>query len=181
MRHGKGFSKIASLGPVMQLAYVPVDFDQALDFWTKTMGVGPFLQLKHIRVPSARYRGRATQFDFSVSLAQWNDLQIELIQAHDDVPSVYTEWLKSGHEGLHHVCLLVDDMKHARSVCQDAAVEVVQEIMLDGGEAIYVDTGGGPGTLVEILQAPAGLYDLFDAVRAASHNWDGQDPLRVVG
>lgn len=33
---------LAKLGPVMQMAFVSADFDRALAFWTKTMGVGPF-------------------------------------------------------------------------------------------------------------------------------------------
>ena len=44
------------------------------------------------------------------------------------------------------MCILVDDMAHARAVCAAAGAEVAQEgKVTGGGEVIYVDTGGGPG------------------------------------
>ena len=35
-------NSLTALGEVMQLAYVPADFDGALKFWIETMGAGPF-------------------------------------------------------------------------------------------------------------------------------------------
>src|SRR5690606_23902147 len=41
-------SLISRLGNVMQLAFVPRDFDAAVRFWTETMGVGPFFLNDHV-------------------------------------------------------------------------------------------------------------------------------------
>lgn len=172
---------IAGLGSVMQLAYVPRDLDAALRFWTRTMGVGPFFSLPHIAYKSARYRGEPSSVDFSVLIGYWGDLQIELIQQHNDVPSIYKSWLDEGREGLHHVCLLVDSIKHAREVCAAAGARVEQEIFLEGAEAIYVDTGGGPGTLVEILEPSPAFAGLFAMMRDAARDWDGREPVRALG
>ena len=56
--------------------------------------------------------------------------------------------------GCHHVGQLVNDIDNAKRVCTQAGAVVVQELALDGGSAIYVDTHGGPGTMVEILMPP---------------------------
>ena len=40
---------------------------------------------------------------------------------------------------------------------------------------IYVDTGGGPGTMVEILKPGPGGREFFAHMKAAA-NWDGSDP-----
>jgi len=45
-------------------------------------------------------------------------------------------------------------------------------------KAIYVDAGGGPGTLVEILQQDKDGPDLFGMIKAAGVGWDGSEPLR---
>lgn len=172
---------ISSLGQVMQLAFVPDDFYVAVNYWTKTMKVGPFFYLQHIKPPSAWYRGVPTNFDFSIALAYWGDIQIELIEIHDDTPSIYREWRQSGKSGLHHTCLEVDDLEHAKRVCHAADVEIVQEFLLDGGGAIYVDTGGGPGTILEILQPTKELSTLFSSIHAASVAWEGEQPLRSLG
>lgn len=173
---------IASLGEVMQLAYVPSDFDGALKFWIETMGAGPFFALEHVQLEDARYLGKPANIDFSLVLGYWKDMQIELIRQHNDTPSIYKRWRDEGREGLHHVCILVDDMAHARKVCSAAGAIVAQEGKLaGGGEVIYVDTRGGPGTMVEILQSGPGSRALFGMIRNAARNWDGSDPVRKLG
>jgi len=175
-------SLIARLGSVMQLAYVPADFDAALGYWTETMGVGPFFRLEHVALLDTHYRGKPSQPDFSMALAYWGEIQIELIEQHNDAPSIYKQWRDEGREGLHHVCVLVDDMARAREVCRAAGAEVMQEAKVGGGgEVIYVDAGGGPGSLVEILQVPQATLDFFAFMRDTARTWDGSDPVRKVG
>ena len=172
---------IAGLGPVMQLAFVPRDVEQARRFWTETMGVGPFFRLPHIAYKSARYRGEPSHVDFSVLIGYWGGLQIELIEQHCDSPSIYKSWLDEGREGLHHVCLLVDSIAHARAVCAKAGAAIEQEVFLDNAEAFYVDTGGGAGTMVEVLQPSPAFEALFTMMRDAARDWDGTDPVRLLG
>jgi len=175
-------SLIARLGPVMQMAYVPENFDGALRYWTETMGVGPFFRLDHIALDKATYRGEETHADFSVCIAYWGDIQIELIEQHNDAPSIYKRWRDEGREGLHHVCIVVDDIERARAVCREAGARVEQEVWVTGGgEAIYVDAGGGPGSLIEIIQLPQASHDFFAYMREAARTWDGSDPVRKLG
>lgn len=175
-------ASIASLGPIMQLAFVPRDMDAALDYWTRVVGAGPFFRLPHIAYQAARYRGAPSAVDFSLLIGYWGDLQIELIEQHCDSPSIYKAWLDEGREGLHHVCLIVDSIADARAACARAGARVEQELVLDGGgEAIYVDAGGGPGTMVEILQPVAGFDELCAMMREAARGWDGSDPVRALG
>ena len=49
--------RITDLGEVMQLAYVPADFDGALKFWIEVMGAGPFFALDHVQLTDLKYRG----------------------------------------------------------------------------------------------------------------------------
>ena len=173
---------IASLGTVMQIAYVPADFDAALAFWTKTMGVGPFFALDHVKLEEVTYRGAPADVDFSMVIGYWGDIQIELIRQHNDAPSIYKAWRDEGREGVHHVCILVDDMALAREACAQAGAVVVQQgKVAGGGEVIYVDTGGGPGTMVEILKTGAGGREFFGMMRDAARGWDGTDPVRRLG
>jgi methylmalonyl-CoA/ethylmalonyl-CoA epimerase len=173
---------IASLGEIMQLAYVPEDFDATLKFWIETVGAGPFFALDHVRLDDVKYRGAPVEIDFSMVIGYWGDLQIELIRQHNDAPSIYKAWRDDGAQGLHHVCILVDDMAHARAVCADAGAVVAQEgVVPNGGEVIYVDTGGGPGTMVEILKPGPGSREFFAMMRDAARGWDGSDPVRRLG
>lgn len=172
---------IAQIGEVMQLAFVPADFDAALAHWLR-IGAGPFFALDHVQLEDVRYRGQPAEIDFSMLLGYWGDLQIELIRQHNASPSIYKAWRDQGREGLHHVCILTDDMAAARAACAAVAVSVEQEGKVPGGgEVIYVDTGGGPGTMVEILKPAPGGREFFAMLRDAHRGWDGADPVRRLG
>lgn len=174
-------SAIAQLGDVMQLAFVPADFEAALDHWIK-VGAGPFFAMDHVKLEDVRYRGAPADIDFSMVIGYWGDLQVELIRQHNRAPSIYKAWRDEGREGLHHVCILVDDMAAARSACRAAGAGVEQEGKVPGGgEVIYVDTGGGPGTMVEILKPSPGGREFFAMMREAHRGWDGADPVRRLG
>jgi hypothetical protein len=172
---------VPQLGDIMQLAYLPADFDAAVKYWTETMGVGPFFLIENVKLGDMRYRGEPTEALFSIALAYWGDIQIELIRAENDAPSLYSgEYAVK--DRLHHVCLLVPSMEEARSVCAKAGGEVIVEGKVgEDGEVIYVDFGGGPGHVVEILQPMTGSEGLFQMIKDAGADWDGSDPLRVLG
>ena len=118
---------IAALGDIMQLAFVPEDFDAAVKHWTEVMGVGPFYIIEGIHLDGMKYRGQPTEAVFDLALAYWGDLQIELIRPRDDHPSIYRGEYGATGNGLHHVCMLVDDLDEARRVCDAAGAEVVIE------------------------------------------------------
>ncbi|RGP41770.1 Ribulose-bisphosphate carboxylase [Altererythrobacter insulae] len=171
---------ISALGDVMQLAFVPDDFDAAITHWTQTMGVGPFYLIENIHLDGMKYRGQPTDAVFTLALAYWGDMQIELIKAENDAPSIYSgEYAAT--EGLHHVCILVDDIAKARRVCDQQGAEVVIEGKFGASEVIYVDPGKGTGHLVEILQQDKSGPDLFSIIKAASVDWDGNEPIRTFG
>ena len=175
--------KLSSLGEIFQIAFVPADFDAALRFWTETMGAGPFFLLEHIQAENSKYQGEPASFDFSAAVGYWGDLQIELIQQHDDKPSIYSSWLQQGMQGVHHVCVAVQDMAQTRRVCAELGATVLQEAQFRGGsaEVIYVDTHGGPGTMVEFWKGDDAGRKFFASVREAARNWDGSKPLRRRG
>lgn len=173
---------LASLGPVMQMAFVPADFDAALRFWTQTMKVGPFFALEHVKFEDTRYFGAPTQPDISVYLSYWGDMQIELVRQHNDAPSIYRTWLDAGKDGLHHTCVLVDDMAAARVIATACGAKPALEARIPGGgEAMYLETGGGSGTLLEVLKPAPGMREAFAMFKAASQKWDGANPVRRLG
>jgi len=172
---------IRQLGDIMQLAYLPADFDAAVTYWTETMGVGPFYLIENVRLGDMQYRGAPSEALFSIALAYWGDIQIELIRAENDAPSLYSgDYAVT--DRLHHVCILVDSIAEARRVCAEAGGEVIVEGKVgEDGEVIYVDFGGGPGHIVEMLQPMTGSAGIFQMIKDAGVDWDGSQPLRVLG
>lgn len=170
---------ISAIGPVMQFAFVPKDFDAAVRHWTETMGVGPFYLIENNFLEDGKYLSDPYHCVFSIAIAYWGDMQIELVRQENDAPSIYR-----GAEGeaLHHTCILTDDIVEARRIAEEAGAKVLVEGKVGAdGHVLYVDTGGGPGTIVEILQSATGTDGLFAMIKAASVGWDGSAPLRKLG
>ncbi|MDP3673800.1 MAG: VOC family protein [Novosphingobium sp.] len=171
---------LAALGPIAQLAYVPSDWDGALEYWTRTMGVGPFFLIENIALDDMRYRGEPSEARFTVAIAYWGDVQIELVRADNDAPAHY-----NGEYGvkdqLHHVLIIVDDWAKAERAIAAAGAEVIVSGKFGGGNVAYVDPGSGPGGLVEIIVPGEGGPELFAMMKAASVGWDGSGPVRKLG
>ena len=172
---------ITSLGPVGQLAYLPSDFGAAVRYWTETMGVGPFYVLENVSLGDCRYRGQPTGTVFSIAIAYWGDVQIELIRPENDEPGIYTgEYAVT--DRLHHICIFVDSIEDARMAAAAAGAEILIEGTVgEDGAVIYVDARGGPGHVIELLQNMTGADAIFQMIKDAGKDWDGQDPLRVLG
>ena len=173
---------LAALGPIMQLSFCPADYDAALAHWL-SLGAGPFFEIPHVQLDDVKFRGEPSAIDFSMALGYYGDLQIELIRQHNDAPSMYTEWSAAGMEGVQHLCVLVDDIAEARRRVALQGGEVVQEATLPGGAGavIYVDTGGGPGSVIEYLEIGEAGRAGFRMMRDAHRDWDGRDPVRGMG
>lgn len=172
--------QIAGLGPVIQLAFVPRDFDAAIRYWTEVMGVGPFFYIEHLPLLDVKYRGTPTTIDSSVALGYWGDTQVELLRQHCDRPSAYREWLEAGRSGLHHVCVKVEDMAVARAALERAGGTPLHEArMLGAADAAYYEMPE-PSPIIEIARLDPKFDQLFSYMRRTASQWDGSRPVRDV-
>ncbi len=155
---------------------------QTLKFWIETVGAGPFFALDHVKLDDVKYFGAPVEVDFSMVIGYWGDLQIELIRQHNDAPSIYKVLARPGAR--RPASCLHPGRRHGpcpRGVRQAGATVAQEGIVPNGGEVIYVDTGGGPGTMVEILKPGPGSREFFAMMREAARGWDGSDPVRRLG
>ena len=172
--------KMTGLGPVKQLAFVPSDFDGTLKYWIQTTGAGPFYLLPHLPADGLQYRSEVVRPDLSVAIGHWGDLQIEIIQQHNDAPSPFHDWRQSGTEGLHHVCVAVDDIAAARDVCRQTGGEIDFGGHMSGTEWSYVDTGAARVRSSKSSSMGPGMGEFMTMVRDAARNWDGNEPIRIA-
>ena len=163
---------------VRQLAYVVRDLDAALDYWTGMLKVGPFFRMDHAPLTDQRFYGKPSNVDISIALGNSGDLQIELIQQHNDEPSVYKEFLDAGRVGVHHFGLMPVD--YAATCAQYVANghRAAFQCTLGGAERTYFDTGASVGHYIELWDNHSVFKDLFLMVEDAAKGWDGRDPVR---
>jgi len=172
-------NSLAKLGEIMQIAYVPKDFEATIDHWVKK-GAGPFFVLKGTKAEWQTCYGKEAYPILDIALGHWGDMQIEIIRQTSPEKSVYKDWRDAGHEGVHHTCIKVDDIDAARRECEAIGAPIVVEGRVGGTQWFYADTGGGLGTYLEVIHYPPGQEGLMTMIRDAARDWDGSNPVREI-
>ncbi len=166
-------------GPIVQNAFVVRDLEAAIAHWSGKIGVGPFYLLEHIAFGAAFFRGAPLNIDMSVAIAQWGDIQIELIVQHDAAPSIYSEFLASHGDGLQHIGVMTASLDEHLARLRPLGIEPVQWGATAGGMRFaYIDTDAQAGGMIELIEAGPAVDAFFAKVRGAAAHWDGSRPLR---
>jgi Glyoxalase/Bleomycin resistance protein/Dioxygenase superfamily len=169
-------------GPVCQNGYVVRDIQAAMDHWIRVIGVGPWYYIDRVKTDHFWHRGRDSDLEMSIALANSGDLQIELIQQRNAAPSMYTEFLDAGREGLQHMSFWTTDYQALYDRAIALGYKVGHEGQIGGakGRFAYFDTEAHSGTVIEISDISGGKGRFFERIRQAAANWDGTDPIRLV-
>ncbi|MGE0822761.1 MAG: VOC family protein [Candidatus Binatia bacterium] len=174
-------------GEMRQIAFVVRDLDQALRYWTETLGVGPFFLFRKFIPDNYRYRGEpAPAPHLTLALGFSGGVQVELIQQHDDHPSAYRDFLLSGREGCQHVSSWVTPTEYDQTMAAARArgVTVAHEGVVPGSSIrfVYFATDTSPGGLLyemaDLKESP--LYDVMMRIQETARTWDGTDPVREL-
>jgi hypothetical protein len=166
-------------GPIVQNAFVVCNIESAVDHWSRKVGVGPFYLLEHIAFGRVYFRGAPLNIDLSVAIAQWGEIQIELIQQHDASPSIYTEFAARHGEGLQHVGVLTASLDEHLERVKSLGIEPVQwGATANGMRFAYLNTDAQPGGMIELIENGPAVEAFFGMVRKGGGTWDGTRPLR---
>ncbi len=177
---------LASLGGFRQVGLVVSEFDMAVRYMTSTLGIGPFFVIRRIEIPDYFYRGQPSPSPIiSIGFAHAGDIQIELIQQHNDVPSGYLEFLGSGRGGCQHLAVWLDS--------HDAYWSARQQLIDDGLSLVHESKSRERGRfafftcevlgtcMVEIAEGlTVKAKPIIEMVAEASVNWNGRDPVREL-
>jgi hypothetical protein len=168
-----------TFGPVMQNAFVVDDLDAAMDHWITRMGVGPFFVFQHIQFQEIIYRGRPTALDMTAAIAYWGDLQIELVQQHNDAPSIYSEFSGRGLAGMQHMGVMTDDLDAHLERLKPLGITPTQYgTVATGSRFAYVSSDYHPGAMIELIEAGEAILGFFKLMKDSAAGWDGRDPVR---
>lgn len=166
-------------GEIRQNGYVVRDLEAALAHWVEVLRVGPWFVLEDVAPTDFRYRGERSPARMSIALANSGPLQLELIQALDDSPSMYRDFLAAGREGLQHVAYWTQEFDAALERASAAGFEVGHSGAFgEQGRFVYFANEAHPGTVVELSEVRGAKQRFFDHVARACDTWDGSDPVR---
>ena len=163
---------------IVQMAWVVDDLEAAAERFSRAMGIGPFLMNRHIRLTDPHHRGRSMHTDFSLALAQAGEVQVELVEQHDDTPSVYRDIYGPGEGGFHHVAVIVADVAAEVARYNELGFATASSGRLGEADFAYIDTSSVSGFMVEVLPDNDTIRRFFGAIRKAAEQWDGKDFIR---
>lgn len=162
----------AVYGPLNQVSYIVPDLGAAIEYWTRTMQVGPFFVFPPFEIEQSDYRGQPLIVQFGAAIAYSGDLMVELIEPRG--PSIFQEQLEKGNRGVHHLASFADDMASAQQEIEARGGKRLQGASFVGGSevAYFAMTPDESITLEIAVLAPA-AHGLFAAIKAAGAVWDG--------
>ena len=139
-----------TLPPVYQLGYVVSDIDKARKYYETIFGTGPFSPAIDVNMDGALLRGKPIDTTIKVSFVMSGEVQIELIQPVSG-KNLYTEFLETRGEGIHHLGYQVDDMEAMKAVFTKKVGEPAFQRDMGVMEFVYYDTSEVGGLMIEFL------------------------------
>jgi len=165
-------------GPPGQIGYMVHDLASAAQQWTDTIGIGPWRIFEHAPISDFHFNGAPSSVEVSIALAFTGDMQIELIQQHNDAPSMYRELLGTYGEGAQHVCFYPSNYGAAIDAAVAAGMTIGQEGEIWGIHFAYLR--GDAGRVIELAQLPEAMQASRQAGIGEAADWDGTRPIRHV-
>jgi len=165
---------------VAQVSFIVADIRASIADFSGKLRIGPWFLREHATFPNQYYRGRPTQLEISTAMGFAGSTMFELIQQHNDVPSVYRETIEKRGYGFHHWGYATDcfDETVARYVAQGYEVAFNAEPM-PGVHVAYLDTTADLPGMIEIIEMTPAMEAIFTSYHHAAIGWDGSEPLRV--
>jgi len=169
-----------SFGPcdngIIQIAYSVADIQEAMRRYSELLNVGPWFLVGPFVPPKGLYRGAVTKMQVSLGLAYADETMIELIQQHDEEPSVFRETLKTrGAHGFHHWAIGARDFEktvaHYRS---RGYAEAFSDTAPMGFRVVYFDTSRDLPGMLEVIEMNAAAEQGFHTMYQAAQEWDGK-------
>lgn len=170
-------------GPVRQIGLVVTDIDAAITHYTDILGIGPFCLFRELRFDDDYfYMGqRAKAPVVSIAVGHSYGTQVEIIQQHNDAPSVYADFVAAGGNGFQHLSSWFsdpDEYEAARQRLIENGLDLRQEGHAKGSPVRWAYFSGKDASprapCIEISEAllPQARH-LPDALEKAAAQWTG--------
>jgi hypothetical protein len=167
------------VGGIVQIAYTVKDIARGMADFSARLKLGPWFVTGPFVPSRGVYRGQPTDMSLTLAVAYSGHVMVELIEQHDDKPSVYQETIRTTGYGFHHfgICSRDFDADVARYEAAGCPV-VFSDVSPRGVRIVYVDTSATLPGMLEIIEATDALEAIYHSYFAAAQNWNGEDPVR---
>lgn len=166
------------LGAVVQYAYVVEDIESAILHYVGVLGIGPWYVLGPFVPAKGLYRGKPTEVEVTLAMAFSGHAMIELIQQHNQAPSVYLETIERAGYGFHHVAVVSNDFDRDLARYRQNGLQLAFSDEVLGSRIAYLDTTTFLPGMLELMEWSPALEQAQAVIWQAAQGWDGSDPIR---
>lgn len=148
------------LNKITQIGLVVRNVDEVIRTYTVIYGMGPWIIYNFGPETVCDMTVDGKRMDYRMRLAIYTDgnMEIELIEPLDDL-SIYSDFLKTRGEGLHHIGYRVDDYEKAMEFFTNRGVKACQTGNWYGkGLYVYLDSERDLKHLAEIDKTDPDFY-----------------------
>jgi hypothetical protein len=169
------------VGGIIQVAYIVEDIQRSMLEFTQRLRIGPWFVSGPFVPPEGLYRGSPTRMRLTLAVGFSGHMSFELIEQHDDLPSVYQEVIKARGYGFHHWGVPVADIDKAVAEHRAQGYEVAfSDRSPRGYRIVYMDTTRDLPGMIELMEMTPALEARYTEMYLASVGWDGADPIRTA-
>ena len=172
------------LGARTQVGMVVRNIEKATTFWSQELGVGPWIIIESSGADRRFvHRGRETPVEMVIAFSYTGETQLEIIAQTNSAPSLYTEFLEEGREGMHHLGFWPENFEGSCQALEDVGFEELTSLYLPDGtkNVSYYTSPSFIGVLVEIAPMTPFRQTYMSAIERLAGSWDGHRPLRRFG
>ncbi len=132
------------------------DIEKAMEFYEKTLNVGPWQYFGELK-ENAIYYGQPHKLCYKAAMAPMGDMNLELIEPTEKNSVFYDDLEKHG-TGMHHISVLVDDIKKTVEECRALGFEIIDEVPMyemEPGFSLgfcFIDSDKVGGMKLELVQ-----------------------------
>lgn len=138
------------MGKIVQIGVVVKNLEEAMEFYTKHFGLGPWRTRVNEHLPYAVVLGEKTPYTCKLAFTEIPPLQLELIEVTKG-PSIQLDHLKTKGEGVHHIQYRVDNLEEEISKYEEHGFKVLQEMRGRERGFAYMNTDIVGGIIFEIV------------------------------
>lgn len=167
------------LGTVIQTAFIVENIAQSMKDFSARLKVGPWFVRGPFTPSGARYRGETTEINLTLAIGFGGHMSFELIEQHNDAPSVYREIVERRGYGFHHWAIATDAFDRDVDTYLALGYDTAYAVRSPWGYRIaYMDTTRDLSGMIELIEFAGPLEARYTQMYQAAVGWDGTNPVR---
>jgi len=161
---------------IIQIAYTVADIEKEMRRYSDLLRIGPWFLIGPFVPAKGVYRGMQTSMRISLAVAFAGEVMIELIEQHDEQPSVYRETLAAhGSHGFHHWAIGARNFEATVMLYKARGyAEVFSDLSPRGVRIVYLDASPDLPGMLEIIEMTADVEEQYRTMYQAAREWDGK-------